>query len=369
MKVTMPTAHLLEAVGHAAAVASSKSTKPIYECVALRAERATGLSLEATDLDVGLRVHVDDSRTDEAGAVAIPAARLLAIAREIEEDETTLSTSDRGLEISTAGSRFVVRHEAIDDFPAVARFPEAAAVRLPGSMVREMVRRTAFAAAREPGRFALHGIQITVGPKQLRMVATDGRRLAHVERDLPGGGPKEPITLLVGPKALLLLERALASGSQGDLELALIDRQLLVRAGGLLVTSRLIDGSFPAVEGVIPAEAPHPLTVGVAALSAGLRRASLLTTRDALSVEMQIGPDGMQLRSRAQELGEAQVEVDIRYDGPALRVGFNPVYIQDALKVMDAAADVQLGLVDAKSPARITDQEGYVYVVSPVSLE
>jgi DNA polymerase-3 subunit beta len=369
MKVTMPTAHLLEAVGHAAAVASSKSTKPIYECVALRAERATGLSLEATDLDVGLRVHVDDSRTEIEGAVAIPAARLLAIAREIEEDETTLATSDRGLEISTAGSRFTVRHESLEEFPAVARFPSETPVRLPGAIVRDMVRRTAFAAAREPGRFALHGIQITVGPKRLRMVATDGRRLAHIERDLPGGGPKEPLTLLVGPKALLLLERALGTGLQGDLELALVDRQLLARVGGLLVTSRLIDGSFPAVEGVIPAAPPHPLVVGVAALSAGLRRASLLTTRDSLSVEVQIGPDGMQIRSRAQELGEAQVDVDVRYDGPALRVGFNPAYIQDALKVMDPASDVQVGLADAKSPARISDQEDYVYVVSPVSLE
>lgn len=369
MKTTMPTAHLLEAVGHAAAVASSKSTKPIYECVALRAEKATGLSLEATDLDVGLRVHVEDSRTQEAGAIAVPASRLLAIVREIEEDETTLATTDRGLEISTAGSHFTVRHEAIDEFPTVDRFPEQSAVRLPGALVRDMVRRTAFAAAREAGRFALHGVQITVGPKRIRMVATDGRRLAQVERDLPAPGPKDPLTLLVGPKALLLLERALGSGAGSDLELALLDRQLLARSGGLLVTSRLIDGSFPAVDGVIPSASANPVSVSVAALSAGLRRASLLTSRDAQSVEMQLGPDGLHIRSRAQELGEAQVEVPVRYDGPALRVGFNPTYIQDVLKVMDPAADVQVGLADAKSPARITDQDDYVYVVSPVSLE
>lgn len=369
MKVTLPTGRLLEAVGHAAAVASSKSTKPIYECVALRANKATGLSLEATDLDVGLRVHVEDSATASEGEVAVPAARLLAIVREIEEDETTLSTSDRGLEITTAGSRFTVRHEDIAEFPTIGRFPDKSAVRVPSGELREMVRRTAFAAAREPGRFALHGIQMTVGGDTLRLVATDGRRLAWIERPLPSGGPKEPMTLLVGPKALLLLERALGSGLHGDLELALVDRQLLARSGSLLVTSRLIDGSFPAVDGVIPAASKKPLRVGVAALSAGLRRASLLTTREASSVEMNVGPDGLEVRSRAQELGEAQVEIPIRYDGPAIRIGFNPNYIQEALKAMDPAAEVEIGLSDAKSPARISDAADYVYVVSPVSLE
>lgn len=369
MRVTAPTGHLLDAIGHAAAVASTKSTKPQMECVLLEATDGKTLYAIASDLDVGVRIAVPDAQIEDPGHVAVSAARLLSICREVEEDETVLVSRGDDLEIGTAGSRFRIRCESADEFPVPPKFPDVSAVQIDADVLREMVRRTAFAAARDAGRFALHGVQMQVGAGKVRMVATDGRRLAQMERAIEGKTPPENITLLVGPKALVLLERALGAGVGVAVDLALHERLLLLRSGNLEMASRLIDGSFPAVDGVIPRNPPLSLFVTAAAWAAGLRRAALLTTKDSASVEVEAEGNVMRIRSRARELGQADVEVAIRYDGTPVRVGLNPAYVQDVLKVMDPASEVRVGLTDGKAPLRISDCDEYVYVVSPVSLE
>lgn len=372
MKVTLPTSVLMEGIGHGAAVAASKSPKPILECVALRADDTTGLSLEATDLDVGIRYHLGEASVTQEGSLVVPAGRLLAIVREVDEEETTLQESEGSLAVDTGRSHFSVRGESIEEFARLPFFPDAPAATVPATLLRNLIRRTRFAAATEAGRFALHGVLMNIQGSSAELVATDGRRLAQATAELPKKA-KRDIRVIVGPKGLALLERVLSSrASEADgaeVSIAVEDRQVLFRAGGALIVSRLIDGTFPAYEDVIPKAPKHAFTATVADLAAGLRRASLLTTRDALSVELLIDPDTMTVKSRAMEVGQANIEVPIEYDGPPSRVGFNPVFIQDALKIMDPAAEVRFAFTDAKAPATISDSENYTYVVMPVALE
>ena len=370
MKLTLPTAQLLEGIGHGAAVAAAKSPKPILECVVLRADKTTGLTIEATDLDVGLRVHVGDGDVDVVaeGSIVVPAARLLAIVREIDEDETELVEENGNLRVDSGRGVFRLRAEASEEFPQLPYFPDKPDFTIEADAFRGMVRRTAFAAAREAGRFALHGVLLTSDGGRLELVATDGRRLAKSSHAL-GGGPGKDVRAIIGPKALVLLERALGSAAEPQVEVSLEERQVLLRSGDVLVISRLIDGTFPAIDNVIPQKTAFELRAQVADLASGLRRASLLTTRDSLSVELMLDPESVTIRSRATEVGEAKVEVPVQYDGEPLRIGFNPVYLQDALKVMDPASEVVLGLNDAKSPGRMTDGDDYVYVISPIALE
>jgi DNA polymerase-3 subunit beta len=367
MKVTLPTQLLVEGIGHSAAVAASKSPKPILECVALRADATTGVSLEATDLDVGIRFHLQDAAVSEEGSLVVPASRLLSIVREVDEEQTTLEEEEGSLAVDTGRSHFRVRGENIDDFAHLPHFPKTAAVTLPAELLRDLVRRTRFAAATEAGRFALHGVLMAVEGKQIELVATDGRRLARATGELPTKAGRS-IKVIVGPKGLGLLERVLAAVG-GDVSVAVEDRQVLFRCGDALIVSRLIDGTFPAYEDVVPKSSKYGLTTTAADLLAGLRRAALLTTRDALSVELLIDPDAVTIRSRATEVGEAKVEVPVSYEGPPMRVGFNPQFLQDALKVMDPAAEVRFAFTDAKAPATITDSDNYVYVVMPIALE
>jgi DNA polymerase-3 subunit beta len=367
MKVTLPTQLLVEGIGHGAAVAASKSPKPILECVALRADATTGVSVEATDLDVGIRYHLQGASVTEEGSLVVPAGRLLSIVREVDEEKTTLEDEEGSLAVDTGRSHFRVRGENIDEFARLPHFPAAAAVTVPGDLLRDLVRRTRFAAATEAGRFALHGVLMHVTGKDIELVATDGRRLAKASGRLSQPAERD-VRVIVGPKGLGLLERVLATVG-GDVSVAVEDRQVLFRCGDALIVSRLIDGTFPAYEDVVPKSSDHELATTAADFLAGLRRAALLTTRDALSVEILVDTDCVTIRSRATEVGEAKVEVPVRYEGPPARMGFNPVFLQDALKVMDPAAEVRMAFSDAKAPVTITDCETYVYVVMPIALE
>ena len=372
MKITLPTQLLMEGLGHGAAVAATKSPKPILECIAFRADATTGVSLEATDLDVGIRYHLGAAAVSEEGSLVVPASRLLSIVREVDEEETTLQETDGSLAVDTGRSHFSVRGENIEEFARLPYFPESASATVPAGLLRSLIRRTRFAAATEAGRFALHGVLMNIHGTSIELVATDGRRLARATGALPRKGTRD-IKVIVGPKGLGLLERVLgaraAEAEDAVVSIAVEDRQVLFRSGGALVISRLIDGTFPAYEDVIPKAPKHQFKATVADLAAGLRRASLLTTRDAMSVELLIDPDTVTIKSRAMDVGQAKVEVAVRYDGPPSRVGFNPVFLQDALKIMDPAAEVRFSFTDAKAPATMSDMDDYTYVVMPVALE
>ena len=367
MKVTIPTKLLLEGAAHAAAVAANKSPKPILECVAIRADPTTGVSLEATDLDVGLRFHIQDARVDEGGGIVVPAARLLSICREVDEGETTLSDAEGGLTVDTGRSHFYVRGEPIDEFPQLPLLAGGRSLSVPATLMQNMIRRTAFATAKEAGRFALHGVQFRAKGKDIEMVATDGRRLAR-SVGLLEKKPDADVQAIIGPRGLNLLERILG-GDVTEVEVAIQDRQALFRAGSALVISRLIDGSFPSLDGVIPAKSDHAFTSTAGDFASGLRRASLLTTRDAMSVELHIEPESLVIRSRAREVGKAKVEVPVDYDGVPQTVGFNPHYLQEALKVMEPGCTVKFEFTNAKSPGKLSDCDEYTYVVMPIALE
>lgn len=368
MKIRTNTTLLLDGLGHANHVAASKSPKPVLECVALHADKTTGVRLEATDLDVGLRLHLEDAVVEQEGSVIVPAARLLAVAREVDDDETSLSAQDGVLSIETGGSKFEIRGEAREEFPVLSGFPDEVDFQIDAAMLQGMARRTVFACAKDPGRFAMHGVQVTVQGTKICLVATDGRRLARSEAELDAECSKS-LETLVGPKTLSLLDRIQGDGTPRKVDVATTDRQLHLRFGKAHLVSRVIEGTFPVTDSVIPKDPPSRMKARVADLAAGLRRASLLTTRDALSVEFVLDPDVLVVKSRAVEVGRAEVQIPVQFDGEPLRIGFNPDYFQEGLRVMDPAAEVELGLSDAKSPARLSDDPSYVYVLSPIALE
>ncbi len=367
MKVTLPTARLVDAVGHAASVAASKSPKPSLECVALTADPSTGLSLEATDLDVGVRIRLPEADVAEGGTVLVAAGRLASVLREVQDEETTLTGDEGGLSLRTGRSQFRLRGDDREGFPEIPTFPEEGRLTVPGETLRNMIRRTAFATAKEAGRYALHGVLFLAQGGQLELVATDGRRLARAVRPLDASSDAT-LRVIVGAKGLSVLDRVMGTPA-GDVAIALGERQVLFQVGGTLLVSRLIDGSFPAYEDVIPRTSTGMLRIGAADLAGALRKVQLLTTRDAISVQFEIAPETLTIRSRAAEVGEARVEVPIFYEGDRLQLGFNPLFLSDALKVMDPAAEVRFEFSDGKAPGKLTDDDAYVYVVMPIALE
>ena len=205
----------------------------------------------------------------------------------------------------------------------------------------------------------------------LRAILDSGARDLYLVMTLPGErrfAADPDVQAIIGPRGLNLLERILG-GEVTEVEVAIEDRQALFRAGPALIVSRLIDGTFPSLDGVIPAKSDHAFTSTAGDFASGLRRASLLTTRDAMSVELRIEPSSLVIRSRAREVGEAKVEVPVDYDGAPQTVGFNPSYLQDALKVMEPGSMVTFEFTNAKSPGKLSDCDEYTYVVMPIALE
>jgi DNA polymerase-3 subunit beta len=367
MKFTIPTAPFLEAASNAAAVAAAKSPKRILECVAIRADKKSGVLLEATDLDVAVRIRLADAKVSTEGAVVVPAARFVSVLREVPEKEVTLATADGRLEIDTADCRFRINGEEPQEFPVLPDFPAAGVLSLECGVLRGMIRRTSFATAKEPGRYALHGVLFRVSGGTLELVATDGRRLARATHAL-GSTTAGDVKLIVGAKGLSLLDR-LAADDTAKVDVALEERQILFRSGGVVLSSRLIDGTFPSYEEVIPKPSKRGFGVPAGDFAMALRRAALLTAREAQSVQMDVAPQKLTISSRASDVGEAKVDLKIPYEEAPERLGFNPGYLIDALKVMDPAHPVRFEFTTPKSPGKLTDGDDYVYVVMPVAVE
>lgn len=367
MRFSIPTSALLEAVGQAASVAAVKSPKRILECVAIRAKKGSGISIEANDLDVSLRIELPEAKVDEDGVVVVPASRLGAVLREVAQGarELTLIGAEQRLDIDTADCHFRIHGDNPDEFPAIAAFPASGVQTLPLSTLRGMIERTLFATAREPGRFALHGVQVKFGASEVEFVATDGRRLARVQQPA-ARGPATDVRVIVGTKPLALVGR-LSSAPDAKVDLAIEERRIFFRCAGTLLSSRLIDGSFPPYEQVIPASTGKGFDVKAGDFATALRRASLLATKEMQSVAMDFGSEKLTITSRSPDVGEAKVEMTIPYKDTAERLGFNPLFILDALKVLDPLRDVRFEFTSAKAPGKLTDGQGYVYVVMPVS--
>ena len=369
MRLTIPTLPLLDAVGQASAVAAAKSPKRILECVAIRATKADGVRIEANDLDVSLRMHLDDAVVEEDGVVAVPANRLVSVLREVGENRkelTLIGGSDGQLEIDTPECHFRIHGEDAAEFHVPEPFPAGGAVTAAFGVLRRMIERTQFATAREPGRFALHGVQFRFTSSEIEVVATDGRRLAKAVEPLPHG-PAAELKVIVGTKPLSLLCR-LSADDATPVDIAVHERRIVFRVGRAVLASRLIDGSFPPYEQVIPATTTRGVDLSPIDFSIALRRAALLTTKELRSVSLEFAPKLLTLSSRSPEVGEAKVEIAIPYEDAVERLGFNPDYLLDALKVMDPARKVRFDFSGPRSPCKLSDGAGYVYVVSPVSV-
>ncbi len=368
MRIPVPTALLTEAASNAAAVAAAKSPKRILECIAIRADKTEGIRLEATDLDVAIRIRLPEGEVADEGTVVVPANRFVSVLREIPEKTVTLVESESGLTIDSARCHFRILGEEPGEFPVLPEFPATEALKVPTKDLRDMIRRTAFATAREPGRFALHGVLLKLAGGLLEMVGTDGRRLARATRKIPVSVSGTEVKVIVGIKPLTLLDRV-AGDDAGTVEIALEERQILFRAGGTCLASRLIDGAFPSYEDVIPKPSKKSISVVPLDFGTAIRRASLLTTKDSQSVQMDIAPKQVTITSHAADVGEAKVEMAVDYEDAPERLGFNPSFLLDVLKVLDPQKKVRFEFTTSKSPGKLTDGDDYVYVVMPVSTE
>ncbi len=358
---------LLGALQIVGSVVSSRGMKPVYESV-LVLSRNGGLELQGTDLEVAIRYTLEDPELgiEEAGAFAVPAQRLTSILREVRDEKIHFAWEDHHLQVSCQGSRFRILGLPAEEFPEIPAFPERTVVTLPSGIFSRMVKRTAFATAREKMRYALNGVLLLLREQKLEMVGTDGRRLSYTCGAVDNPNQVE-IRAIVPTKGMNQIVKILGEEEE-SLDLALSERQLAARTRQAMVISRLVEGTFPDFEEVIPVNCEHGATLPREEFVAAVRKASLLTTRESQTVRFSFGREMLALTARAAEVGEAHVEMAIALEGDEAEIAFNPVYVLEGLNAMEGD-EVRFEFRNPKSPAKITDGDDFTYVVMPISLE
>ncbi|NUN49421.1 MAG: DNA polymerase III subunit beta [Candidatus Brocadiae bacterium] len=333
MRFRCKRADLAQALTVVSGAVPARTSMPILSNVRLAADDGE-LVLTAMDMEMGLRFAVRDVGIQKGGAALLPAAKLAAIVRDIRDEEVRFDVDGKLATIELEGGQFKLAGADPQDFPQFPAFVEGRAVRIAVEDFRDMVRKTVFAVSSEQGRYALTGVLFVLRENEARMVGTDGKRMAYVKKKIKGG-PKEEVRVIVPPKGLQLVERIIG-GEDEEVAFEFEETQIKAKTSAGMMFARLVEGSYPNYEDVIPANAERKVTVSAADLEYRLRLASNMTDEKGRAVKFSFGKDVVKLFSRriTGETGEASHEIAATYDGPEFDVSFNPEFFLDFLKVV-----------------------------------
>ncbi len=385
MKFTCSRARLSEVASLVGQAVAGKSTKKIFECLRIVAD-GDSLEIAGTDLEVSVRQTIrneapieggspdgperaqqPDLVVEQPGKAVVPAALLAGLLREINDERVTLSVQGQKLTLDTDGGHFELECEDPAQFPDIPEFPSEATGRVAASDLRTLVRKTIFATGKEAARFVLNGVRISAEDDALRFVGCDGRRLAILARPLERTGGSVT-TAIVGVKGLQHFERA-AAAAVGALEISITDRFVAVKSERSVVTARVLEGTFPDYEQILPKQdqVVGVATIPVALLAGRVRQVSYFTGVQSQAVVVQLRPGELEISAAGSD-GRGDARMSIEYDGPEEKVGFNPAFVLDALKVIDDES-IRFSVTGQNSAAKFEDDNGFVYVVMPVLID
>jgi DNA polymerase-3 subunit beta len=359
---------LLSAFQLASAAIPAREVKPILKNFKAIAETGR-FTLMATDLELGIRLDVMGMQIQEPGEAILPAQRMFSILRESQEQDLSLEADSQACFVRGESMEFEMPSEDPSLFPDLPTFTEDKYHEVAADVMREMIRRTVFAAAEgESARFAMTGVLCELDGDHIKLVATDGRRLAMTEGKAKahGGHTTKGQSPLIPTKAMTLLERNLQPDGQ-VVRVCLRSNEVLFRTETAVIYSRLVDGRFPDYRQVFPKKqgVKIPLTVGP--FHAAVRQASIMTDEETRRVTFRFDKDKLTLQTKGAAVGRSKVELKINYDGKAIEINFNPAYVAEMLKVLTEESDLSLDLVDGVTPALFRSGTNYSYLVMPLS--
>ena len=373
MKATIERATLLRCLSHVQSVVERRNTIPILSNVLIDASDGGSVRVMATDLDLQVVETMSAASVDQPGAITVSAHLLFDIARKLPEgSQVSLTTNDNRLEVKAGRSNFKLPTLPRDDFPVIVEGDLPTSFELPARMLAELIDRTRFAISTEETRYYLNGIFLHVTDEDeplLKAAATDGHRLARFTLPRPEGAAGMP-DVIVPRKAVgelrKLLEEALDGNVLVDLSASKI-RFTLGGEGGVVLTSKLIDGTFPDYSRVIPTANDKLLKVDPKLFYSGVDRVATIATEKTRAVKIGLDNDRVTLSVTSPDNGTAAEELMAEYKAEGLEIGFNANYLKDILGQIDSDT-VELHLADAGAPTLIreNDQARALYVLMPM---
>ena len=365
MKATIERAVLLKSLGHVQSVVERRNTIPILSNVLLEAREDGSLRLMATDLDL----QVDETipaTVSQPGATTVSAHTFFDIVRKLPEgSQVELTAAEGKMQVIAGRSRFNLSTLPRDDFPVIAEGDLPTRFELPATTLREIIEKTRFAISSEETRYYLMGIFFHVVDDQMRAAATDGHRLARVTVARPDGAEGMP-DVIVPRKAVQELYRLLEE-LEGTVEISLSPTKIRFGLGSAILTSKLIDGTFPDYNRVIPTGNDKLLKLDPKSFSAGVDRVSTIASEKTRAVKMSVDRDKVTLSVTSPENGTAAEEVPGDYSADGLEIGFNARYLLDILGQVEGDT-VEMHLADAAAPTllRENDKAPALYVLMPM---
>jgi DNA polymerase-3 subunit beta len=373
MEITVSKAELLRELSATQGVVERKTTIPILSNYLFEAG-ADRLSLTATDLDLSLRTSCN-AKVKKEGSCTIPARKLHDYVKLLPDADITIKLlENHWVSIRCGRSNTKMVGMARSNFPSLPVFPTAGVVKIPAQVLRGMIARTSFAIANEESRYTLNGALMVLKPESITMVATDGHRLAHVERSGEKfEGVSGEMKTLVPKKAMDEL-RSLVDSAGSDvetIEFAKDESTLFFRIGPRLLTSRQLTGQFPNYEAVLPKDNSKSILLHGDDLGAAIARVAQFADERSRAVRLKLENGELKLSASSTETGESEDSIETDYTGETLSIGFNAQYIADFLKAA-GAGDVRLELKDSQSAGQLRPAESedykYRYIVMPMRI-
>jgi DNA polymerase-3 subunit beta len=371
---------ILDGLNQVQNVVSTRTTLPILSNVLCKAS-GNALQLTTTDLDVGIRCEIE-VEVQKGGATTLPARRLFSIIRELPTGDIEIEVDEKNVASIKCGSSFFkIMGMPEEEFPPLPKFDGKRDFNLSQQILRDMLKRTSYAISNDETRFVLNGVLMAFKDEKLTVVATDGRRLALTEQELEFAKANEADVILP-TKAVNELLRLLTD--QGDVKIQIGENQIAFHLskpaasaskdaappepkGSLLLVSKLIEGTYPNYRQVIPSECKERISLEREGLLTALRRAALLTSDKSNSVKLAFTKNNLSINANTPDVGEARETMAINYKGKEMSIAFNPEYMMDPLRNLDAD-EVFLEMTDELSPGVIKINAPFLYVLMPMRM-
>ena len=368
MKATIERATLLKGLGHVHSVVERRNTIPILSNVLIEADEEGGIRLMATDLDLQINETVEANVTDP-GATTVPAHTLFDIVRKMSEgSQVEIIAAEGRMQVNAGRARFTLSTLPRDDFPIIAEGELPTRFELPAATLRQIIDKTRFAISTEETRYYLNGIYLHVSDEAqpvLKAAATDGHRLARVTVPRPEGANGMPGVII--PRKCVGELRKLLDEVDGTVQVSLSDSKIRFGLGNAVLTSKLIDGTFPDYSRVIPTANDKLLRIDPRGFEEGVDRVSTIASERTRAVKMALERDRVTLSVTSPENGTAAEEVPADYGADSFEIGFNARYLLDILGQIEGDI-VEVHLADAAAPTllRENDKAPALYVLMPM---
>jgi len=361
MKFTIRKDDFLGGLQQVQNVVGSRAAVPILSNVLIEAVDGE-LRLTTTDLDLLVSSRVP-AEISTGGSTTLPVRKLAAIVRELPADEVNVTVDKNNVATIKCGTAiFKLMGRTAEEFPPPTQFEDVKELKLEQKVLKDGLKKTSYAISTDEMRFVLNGIYTIIAANNLTLVATDGRRLAMADFDIEVPDSMEA-SIIIPTKCINQLQSLLKD--EGDVRVRIGLKNIAFELNSNLIVSKLIEGNYPNYKQVIPGPAKHRVTLEREVFLRALQRVALLAQDKTNSVKLSFTADNIEIFVNAQDVGEAQESLTVKYNGPDMAIAFNPEYLMAPFRNLDAD-EIYLDLIDEVSPGVLKINTPFLYVLMPM---